>query len=395
MDAVSGVPQSPENNSAAAWRAPDQLVTNSSLSRLGIRLGRNREAQRRLRCKQQAHENYFEAQLNETTVRLHQLEEHKKKLEARNALLEKISYLNAKVSALPDQDGTDRQPVSLSLELEASSHLFLSLAGKPRAVVTEEVQRLSLAELSTIWTEYMYEIGACLLQLDIADDADASTRLHKLTSEAMNLIATRTRLDRSVLNAVMHQDVLTLSSLGHDPFAHKLDGAFYTQILTMWNLSEDQTADLLHLRKLYLTRRCVLSLERKAIIRRLSQIDCHILNPTSCMAELQDLTGALQQNAAEDYQMYYKVARSVYRGVLSIRQVAGLLVQAYPFVSSMEPVLELLALKWHEPTMDDIVMAAEAEPMTAEWDQFTEYYMIVGAMLYPDYLPISTCPLAT
>ena len=77
----------------------------------------------------------------------------------------------------------------------------------------------------------MCEIGACLLQLDIADDADASTRLHKLTSEAMNLIATRTRLDRSVLNAVMHQDVLTLSSLGHDPFAHKLDGAFYTQIL--------------------------------------------------------------------------------------------------------------------------------------------------------------------
>lgn len=50
------------------------------------------------------------------------------------------------------QDGLDRPPVSLSLELEASSHLFLSLAGKPRAVVTEEVQRLSLAELSSIWT---------------------------------------------------------------------------------------------------------------------------------------------------------------------------------------------------------------------------------------------------
>ena len=86
-------------------------------------------------------------------------------------------------------------------------------------------------ELSLILQEYMYEIGACLLQLDIADDADASTRLHKLTSEAMNLIATRTRLDRNVLNAVMHQDVLSLSSVGNDPFAHKLDGDFYTQIL--------------------------------------------------------------------------------------------------------------------------------------------------------------------
>ena len=88
-----------------------------------------------------------------------------------------------------------------------------------------------LWKVSLILQEYIYEIGACLLQLDIADDVDASTRLHKLTSEAMNLIATRTRLDRSVLNAVMHQDVLTLSSVGNDPFAHKLDGDFYTQIL--------------------------------------------------------------------------------------------------------------------------------------------------------------------
>ena len=86
----------------------------------------------------------------------------------------------------------------------------------------------------------------------------------------------------------------------------------------MWNLSDDQIADLLHLRKLYLTRRCVLSYERKAIMRKLSHIDCHILNPTSRMAELEDLTTALQQNAAEDYQMYYKVARSVYRGVSGI-----------------------------------------------------------------------------
>lgn len=40
------------------------------------------------------------------------------------------------------------------------------------------------------------------------------------------------------------------------------------------------------------------------------------------MAELGDLTGALQQNAAEDYQMYYKVARSVYRGVSGISHTA-------------------------------------------------------------------------
>ena len=60
--------------------------------------------------------------------------------------------VDSEEACAPVQDGLDRQPVSLCLELEASSHLFLSSAGKPRAVVTEEVQRLSLAELSTIWT---------------------------------------------------------------------------------------------------------------------------------------------------------------------------------------------------------------------------------------------------
>ena len=54
MEAMSGMPPSSGHNSElAAWREPDQLVSNSSLSRLGIRLGRNREAQRHLRCKQQ------------------------------------------------------------------------------------------------------------------------------------------------------------------------------------------------------------------------------------------------------------------------------------------------------------------------------------------------------
>lgn len=67
--------------------------------------------------------------------------------------------------------------------------------------------------------------------------------------------------------------------------------------------------------------------------------------------------------------------------------------QAYPYVSSMEPVLDLLAAENLEPSLDDIVAAAQINPMAKEWEQFTEYYMIVGAMLYPDYLPISTCPL--
>ena len=38
------------------------------------------------------------------------------------------------------------------MELEASNHLFVSPLGKPRSLVTEEVRKLSLSELSNIWT---------------------------------------------------------------------------------------------------------------------------------------------------------------------------------------------------------------------------------------------------
>ncbi len=58
-------------------------------------------------------------------------------------------------------------------------------------------------------------------------------------------------------------------------------------------------------------------MERKVMMQRLQCIDSQVLNPTEAMAEVEDLTKALQQNAAEDYQMYYKIARSMYRGVSS------------------------------------------------------------------------------
>ena len=88
-----------------------------------------------------------------------------------------------------------------------------------------------------------------------------------------------------------------------------------TSVQVMWKLSDGQITDLMHLRQLFLTRRCTLSLERKALMSQLQRVDSQVLNPTDNMAEVADVTNALQQNASEDYQMYYKIARSMYRGV--------------------------------------------------------------------------------
>ncbi len=73
--------------------------------------------------------------------------------------------------------------------------------------------------------------------------------------------------------------------------------------------------DLMHLRKLSMTRRFVLSLERKAHMIQLAISDSQVLNPTENILTVGRLTEELRQNAVEDQKIFYKVARAVHRGV--------------------------------------------------------------------------------
>ena len=80
-------------------------------------------------------------------------------------------------------------------------------------------------------------------------------------------------------------------------------------------LSEEQADDLLHIRQLLITRRCVLSVGRKAVVHQLSASDTQVLNPIDNIVTTEDLTTALRRNAAEDHELFYTVVRAVYRGV--------------------------------------------------------------------------------
>ena len=82
------------------------------------------------------------------------------------------------------------------------------------------------------------------------------------------------------------------------------------------NLSQAQVQDLLFLRRLNLTRRCTLSTERKALLHQMAASEAEALNHRSDNLQAVSLMAAqLQQNAAEDRQVYYKLARALYRGV--------------------------------------------------------------------------------
>lgn len=50
-------------------------------------------------------------------------------------------------------------------------------------------------------------------------------------------------------------------------------------------------------------------------MRRLAATDQEVLNPTENILAVERLTHTLKENAAEDHELYYKIARATFRGV--------------------------------------------------------------------------------
>lgn len=80
-------------------------------------------------------------------------------------------------------------------------------------------------------------------------------------------------------------------------------------------LSQEQIQDFLLLRRLYLTKRSLLAVEREALVSDLHKASMHELNSTESFAKMVDVSAKLRQNAAEDYLAYIKVACAARRGV--------------------------------------------------------------------------------
>ena len=77
-------------------------------------------------------------------------------------------------------------------------------------------------------------------------------------------------------------------------------------------LSEEQVADLMHLRHLYLTKR---ALQRKALIHSMATFDSHLVHPSDNSAAAEEVAARLKDIAFEDQAVLYRIARAVWVGV--------------------------------------------------------------------------------
>lgn len=88
-------------------------------------------------------------------------------------------------------------------------------------------------------------------------------------------------------------------------------------------LSEQQIQDLLLLRKLYLTRRGLLAVQRESLTRELHADSQPSLSASDMLTKVSDISAKLRQNAAEDYLAYIKIACAGRRGVSFLSLCCG------------------------------------------------------------------------
>ncbi|KAL0044756.1 hypothetical protein WJX82_008434 [Trebouxia sp. C0006] len=252
-------------------------------------------------------------------------------------------------------------------DLDLSPLLSVSIQGKTAHLTAEEVKLMPPRQFSALWTAYIHELGQCLLQLDNDKVGYVAERMMTLSVEGMRLIGRRL-----LCNPAAHKALITGSLAQGEHTLLRLDDRFYTKMLALLELSAGQIVDLMHLRRLYLTKRGLLVLQRKELVRSIADADSeHLVHPSDTCAKAADVSVSLQENAFQDQQVLYRIARATWCGVLSVRQLALVMVHAYPYMPILEPFLDTLAANQGYPTNSDV--ASTAAPMVAEWRDFDVY----------------------
>ncbi|KAL0038850.1 hypothetical protein WJX79_010660 [Trebouxia sp. C0005] len=360
--------------------ASEVLGTRSSRAENERKQASNREHQRRFRLRQKAKTQAVEQQLASTTSELQNLKARQLQLE----LLLQNADIGNDHSALSaqNQNAAANGAARKKQNLDGTPLLSVSLTNRQAVMTTEEVIQLSIPDFSALWAEYIHEIGSCLLQLPGQEGNTVQNRLHQLTFEAIRLVGRRLRLNLTGHRALISTGVGSPSQAARA----KLKPEFYAHLLGLLDLSDVQLEDLMLLRQLYVTRRYLLSVKRLELMAGAQEKTPH---PVDSVTRMSELATHLQQNASEDHNLLYNMSRAFYCGVLSMKQAGEVMVHSHPKMPVLEDMLNTFAAERGYPAECDLVAAAQATSMEAEWAAFWQYTRLVNPDVAPkhDYVP--------
>lgn len=353
----------------------------------------NRQAQKRWRSRQKGRAQAVEARLAATTAELQRLKAQQQKLQATNLLLEKMSQLDRRNSN-PPAAVEELLRAAFCYEVSATDQgpgIRLTVHGKHRSVTIKEMSMMSLDVFAAIWSELIRELGAILLQLGESFQLALRESLERLTIEASTLMGCMRQFNTALYKAALAGRL----NEHHCPCEENLDSAWFDTLPSLLDLSEAQVDDALYIRRLYLTKRGLLAVERNALMAEMDTVNKAIPHATESLASVSNVASLLQQNAIQDYQVYIKVCAAMRRGVFSTQQWATMIVHSYPFFPSLETFLDSIGARHKEPSLQQILTTAPAFPMTQEMIALDEYVRFVCDGYRHAYVPVPRAATGT
>lgn len=373
-----------ESNAPAA---PNEKQLARRQHRVGAgedrKLAMSRGVQKRFRQRQKARKASIEAELGATKAELQELRFREQQLESRNVLLERVAEINN-----ADTDTLSAQGlVCPSLARKAVSGepvLIITLYDQHHSMTVDAVSRMSTKEFAHLWTAYVHKMGRLLLD-NSGRGTDTEQALIQMLTEAACLHCCISAYNVDTLKAALASRLDTgLPSDRH------LGDAFYSQFLAMANLSQQQTADLLHLRRMCVSRRGQLANCRKA---KLGQIpaecfsDIRMPHPAQNVIELHTLGAFVRKNGSEDFRVWSATLCACLRGVLTGRQHAMALVHAYPSLLRFDDMLDSLAVQQNEPSQFQLLADAHTVDTAPHCKDLYAYIDSLSEASIPHYVP--------
>ncbi|KAL0018369.1 hypothetical protein WJX77_003606 [Trebouxia sp. C0004] len=320
----------------------------------------NSHAQRRFRQRQKfllkAIIGEAEDQVAGNEVRIQDLKERQRQLEARNALLEKFAKLTqSDASDLSESQGDLCHLTTASGD--AQETITLTVWGDQVLVRSaQDVGAMPFTEFATIYAVYAERIGHCLAKV-FQDEADPALQrcISRWTCQCSSLL---------VFLAVGNMKKFlsfTISKLDGTvgTSATQLADVWYEDLLAALKLTEAQQVDVMYLRQLFYARLGSLSRERKELVCQapLGAIQATPQASTR-LAAIGTLAQQLQDNSATEIKIYKQQLSAYRRGILTDTQQAACIVRAFPYISEDLRLLEALAAQRNEVPVSALTHAA-------------------------------------
>ena len=111
---------------------------------------------------------------------------------------------------------------------------------------------------------------------------------------------------------------------------------FVTSLQNLISLTDDQTQDIITIRRVYMTKRASLDEQRKAVVEEMGRYEQQCLHPADTVVALSALAEQIRDISAQDFKAYCAVISGFYQGVrifiyhmLSLVMLHGLLCLAF------------------------------------------------------------------